>query len=251
MSTPRLPLPATLALAAACAALPAGLSAQTVLTLHPSADTWVRSGFPTTNFGTATELLVGTINPTSGGNPGADVSGADVGRLLVSFNLADPAVVAALSGQTITSVTLTFTVNSTDTSSVSTVVSYSLFQSGTYNAGSVTWDSGRPAPIGSAVSTLSVNPRDLAANDTVLFGSSASFTSLVSSSLGDTLNLLLKQTTEGTPASRELLRLRSVDYTGTASDPVLTITAIPEPSAFAALAGLGMLGFAATRRRRR
>ncbi len=31
----------------------------------------------------------------------------------------------------------------------------------------------------------------------------------------------------------------------------ITLTAIPEPSSFAALAGLGMLGFAATRRRRR
>lgn len=231
------------------AGLPAALSAQTVLNLTPSSDTWVRSGTNATNYGSASELLLGTVATTNAAL-GADVPGADVGRILVSFNLGDPSVTSALSGLTITDVTLTFTVNSTDGSSVSNVVSYSVFNTAAYTASSVTWNN-RPAPTGSAVSTVSVNPTS--PGGTVTFDSSVSFTSLVTSSVGGTLNLILKQTTESSPASRELLRLRSVDFAGTSSDPVLSITAIstiPEPSAFAALFGLFALGFSATRRRR-
>jgi hypothetical protein len=248
MKTPRLP---RLAIVSLLALAPAALTAQTVININPSADSWVRSGTPTQNNGTSGEMLVGTINPTSGGTIGADVSGADVGRIVLSFDLSAPSVVSALSGLTITSVTLTFTVNSSDVGNgtASNTVSYNLFNTAAFTGSTVTWNT-RPAPSGSAVSTLSTNPATLAAGNTVTFGNSVSFTSLVEASRGGTLNLLVKQATEGNPAAREILRLRTVDFTGTASDPVLTITAIPEPSSIAALFGLGTLGFVATRRRR-
>jgi hypothetical protein len=235
------------------AAATSSLSAQTVINLFPTQDVSLRSGTATATNGTNTELLVGTIS-TTGGSTGADINGADASRAFLSFDLSAPAVTSALAGQTITSVTLTFTINSLDSGpSASNVVSYSLFQSGTFDASTATWSTGRPASTGSVLSLVSINPSTVTAGSAVTFVSSSDFTSIVATSLGGTLNLLAKQTSEGTPSARELLRFRSVDFTGTTSDPVLTITAtaVPEPSAFAAFAGLGIVGFAATRRRRR
>jgi hypothetical protein len=239
-----LPLPRP-ALAAILSLLPTALSAQTVINIIPASDTWVRSGTPTQTYGSSTEMLVGTV-ATTGGGTGADTSGADAGRILISFDLSAPSVVSALSGLTITNVTLTFTVNSNDGGSASNTVTYNLFNTAAFTGSTVTWST-RPAPSGSAVSSLSTNPTLLTTGNTVTFGSSVSFTSLVEASRGGTLSLLVKQATEGNPASREILRLRTVE---SATDPVLTITAIPEPSSIALLGGFAILGFTVARRRR-
>jgi hypothetical protein len=248
-----------LLLPAFAAVLPASAA---ILELNPVADTYVRGGTSNPgaqllNFSSSTQLLVGTIAGTG-----------DVARSLFTFNLTDP----VLAGATINSVTLTFTIDGNDTGSTNTSVSYSVHQlTQSYTVTEANWANaatgtpwstytGSPLFQGgggvfnpTSLTSASINPVTTALNNELSFGSSSGLVSLVQSSLTGSFTLLIKQTTE--PASgRNLIRLASQDSTNPDRRPVLTIdytpAPIPEPSAFAALAGLAMLGFASTRRRR-
>lgn len=229
------------------------------LTLNPTADNHIRNGNSgpslTQNYGGNIEMLAGTVGAS------------DFARTLLAFDLSSP----LLTGATINSVSLTFTTTTTDTGSTSATVGYSLYQlTQTFTEGSGTvaspstddstwanrttgtaWTTAGGTFNSTVLSSYSTNPNTLAAGSTVTFGSTSNFTSVVSSSIGASyFGLLLKQTTEG--SVRELLRLASGENATSSNWPVLTIdyTAVPEPSTYAVLAGLGALGWAAARRRR-
>jgi hypothetical protein len=228
------------------------ISSAAILMLNPAADTYVRGGTSNpgaqnTNFGTATQLLVGSV------------AAGDSARSIFSFDLSSP----LLTGATINSVTLTFRIDGSDASSGSSSINFNLHQlTQAYNPGQATWANastgtpwstytGTPLYNGgggvfnpTVLSSFSTVPNALVAGNNVSFGSTSNLVSLVTSSTGGTLDLLVKQSSES--ATRNLIRLSSLDSTDPAFRPVLTIdyTAIPEPSTYAMLlGGLALLGF--------
>jgi hypothetical protein len=254
---------------AASLSLAAATASAATLNINPFGDTFIRGGDsgPTTiqNFGAHPELLVGVV--TNGGT--GNINSA---RSLLSFNLSNP----ALTGATINSVTLTFVTSSNDTNSTDLVRTYGVYgTTQTFNTGTgpstggevgVTWTSRDRTVANSSLnpwttaggsfnstllSSVSVNPDTIAGTTTVSFTTSSTFVSLVQTSIGGQLDLLLKDVSE--TSARGLLRFHSLNGTGTA--PVLTIdytppSNVPEPSSAAALLGLAALGFVASRRRR-
>lgn len=192
-------------------------------------------------------------------------------RGVFSFNLNDPLLV----GATINSVTLKLYINGDDTASLSSVETLQVFQlAQAFNETQVTWtqaQSGTPwsTPGGDFSSTLlssvTANPHQdsTAPNQELLFASSADFVASVASTLlqsDKTIGLLVKLAVEDN--NRSIFRISTGTTTGNQSvlaeaqyRPQLVIdytpSSIPEPSAFSALAGIGALGFVASRRRRR
>ena len=173
----------------------------------------------------------------------------------MAFDLSDP----LLTGATINSATVTFTIRENDGASQNTTITLNLHQlTSSFTNDGVTWTSRNGTnnwtnpggDFGGVLSSASGNPSTIGAGNTMAF-SSASLATAVDGAVGGTLNLLLKSDVENTTA-RNLFRFASSrntegdpDYSG----PVLTIdyTPIPEPSA-ALLGGLGLL--ALLRRRR-
>lgn len=230
--------------------LPAAASAA-VLVLSPEADGFIRasqSAAQTNNAGNVI-FLVG------------DVSETDVLRGVLSFNLNDPALI----GATINSVTLTLNLNGPDTgtsfNAVETIellrLTESFTEAGatwTSRNGATNWTTAGGTFATPALATTTANPSTSVKGADVVF-SSAEFATSVAGSVGQNIDLLLKLAT--VDANRSVFRFVSQESAtpDAALRPVLTIdytpAAIPEPSAFAAVAGLGALGLVAARRRRR
>ncbi len=188
-------------------------------------------------------------------------------RGLFSFTLDNPALV----GATIHSVSLRLFVETADGTSADRNEVIQVFQlSRAFNETQVTWTNATTTtpwttPGGdfstTLLSSVTANPRTVTANQSLTFDSSSAFVTSVINTLQQpdkTLSLLLKLETENN--QRSIFRF----YAGTTTNPNLAAAAlrpqllidytaapIPEPSAFAALAGLGALGFASLRRRRR
>lgn len=233
--------------AIAAGILMAGSTAQAaVLVVGVGANSTIRAS--AANQGTSQILLAGDT-----------LAANDFLRSAVAFDLSDP----LLTGATINSATVTFTVRENDTDSQSTTITLNLhqlassFTNGDGTTG-VTWTSRNGTndwtnpggDFGGVLASASGNPRTIGAGNTMAF-SSASLATAVDGAVGGTLNLLLKSDVENT-SQRNLFRFassRNLIGDPVYSGPVLTIdyTAIPEPSA-ALLGGLGLL--ALLRRRR-
>lgn len=226
------------------AAFSASVSA-TTLTLNPFADAGIRSQI-TSNNGTTGEMLSGVV------------ASGDVTRAVLAFDLSAIPV-----GATIDSVSLSLVTTTLDAGSVSQTLTFNLHQltqtftntgvTWTSRDGTNNWNTAGGTFGGTVLSSISANPATTTGGSTVTFDTTSNLTSAVGSSIGGSFYLVIKLATEGT--SRDLLRFNTVDATGTANDPLLTInytaSAVPEPSAYAALAGLGALALAAWRGRRR
>ncbi len=253
MKAPSLPH-TLLAVAVFGAAVPA--FSQITITLNPTADAGIRSTF-TSNNGSSGEMLAGMV------------TSADIIRSVLAFDLSSiPA------GATIHSVSLRLVTTTTDTGSTATTnLTFNLHQlTQSFTSSGVTWYNREGTPSATptlaaqpnpwstlggtfnsatVLSSISANPTTVAGGTAFIFDTGGNFTSAVGSAIGDMIYLIAKLENEG-GSSRNLLRFNTVEATTVANRPQLTITytPIPEPSAFAALAGLGTLGFAATRRRR-
>ena len=197
----------------------------------------------------------------------AGASTYDFLRGVFSFNLN----ASELAGATINSVSLNLFAAGADGTSNSGVVTINVFQlNRAFNETQVTWNVASTGtnwtpPGGDFSSTLlssvSASPVGITANQQFSFGSSASFVSSVTGTLQQTdktLGLLLKLDIEDT--TRSIFRFNAgsttnVNIAASQFRPELVIdytpAAVPEPSAFAALTGAGMLGFAVVRRRAR
>ena len=240
----------------AFAALSISASAET-LSLGASSDATIRSDNTAAN-GNTNVQLVGTLP-------------AGVLRSVYSFDLASQ---SALVGATINSVTLTFTVNDASehdgagSESVGGVfqIDLHLLSSGFTETG-VTWVGSGVSAWGTpggdfsptVLSSVSGNPSTVAAGAKLIFPSSAALIQAVSTSVSGTssLNLMMNLGDE-TTGLRNIFRITSSEPNAVPGSyaPLLTIdytpvSSVPEPSAFAAIAGIGALGFVASRRRRR
>ncbi len=238
------------------------------LTLNPTADTYLRGGSSDQSWGGATELLISnhaTVGPFTG---------------LFRFDLSS----LPTSGISIDSVTLTLKSNANGSG---TSVTMNVYQLASANAdwiegalngvnsgteGSAAWNNKANFTSGpnAALDTPwagSVGARtagtdytntllasytgdaSTAGTSNLVFTSQASISSTVLSSAGGNLNLWIGQPT--VVAISEFFRITSKEGNATATSLVINYSAIPEPSTYAALAGLGVLGLAATRRRSR
>lgn len=239
----------SLALLAAVSALGALPASAAILALNPVADGYIRASQNAgqTNNLTNHIFLVGHTSATD-----------DELRGVLSFDLNDP----ALAGATINSVTLTLYVQSTDDGSEAGLDTLNLAQlTESFVEGSVTWTSrdgtnNWTTAGGTSGSVLATATAD---SNTVVPGTPLIFSSIAGNALalsGGVLNLVVS--VANPDSSRDIFRIASRTPLNTNNNPaadwvpVLTIdytpAAIPEPSSFAALAGLGMLGFAAARR---
>lgn len=242
------PLLAALAIAAAPA------SAAT-LNLIAAYDAHIRGASATVNnnYGNDTLVLIGDTTTAN-----------DFIRGAFAFDLSDP----ALAGATINSVTLTLTIASRDTAnggSANAAMTINLHElSSAFIETGVSWNNRQAGTawgtaggdFGSVISSTSANAATVNAGDSLVF-SGLDLTSAVSDSVSGTFFVLAKLGLESA-SDRNIFRITSTESTaGTngVSYPVLSIdytpAAIPEPSAFAALAGLGALGLVGARRRRR
>jgi hypothetical protein len=105
-----------------------------------------------------------------------------------------------------------------------------------------------------ATTTLSsarANPTTLADGDTLTFGSSLEFVTLINSSVGGTLNLILITPELESEAGRGMIRFNS-KYFKEANGPKLTVNYvdIPESSAYAKMSAALSLLLIVRRRRR-
>ena len=254
MKLPLAPLFLALGVSAASAA---------TLTIGVTGDSYIRSGTTTlqnTNNNGSQLLLVGDTT-TSG----------DVMRGVLSFNLAAPELV----GATINSVTLNLFADSAagkdSSSTVSSTETLQIFQlTRSFVDTQVTWNNAATGTAwttpggdfsGTALSSVSANATTVTANQLFSFGSSEAFLNSIVGTLAQTdktLGLYVKLQTENT--TRSLFRLNAgtttnVNIAPAAFRPQLVIdysvSTIPEPSAFAAFAGLGALGCVGVRRRAR
>lgn len=240
----------TLGLSAIIALAGTSLSA-TTLVLNPTGDGYIRAS---QSAGTATGKTQSTTNQIF--LVGDTTTADDFLRGVLAFDLSDSALV----GATINSVTLKLVVASTDTGTSENVsvtlnahkltssfeeASVSWFDRATGNA----WTT-PGGDFGSALASASANAATVSANDNISF-SAPGLTSGATDSVGGSLYLLIKLATEDT-AARNIFRFGTSEATSTFL-PTLTIdytASIPEPSAFAALGGLAVIGFAGARRRR-
>lgn len=244
----------TLRRASACFALFssvifASVSADT-LALNPTADAFIR----------ASQNASQTLNTTNVVFLVGDTTTAtDYMRGLLTFDFSSP----LLAGATINSVTLTLKINSVDATSANQAVNINVYSlTGTFSEGTVTWanrsSSGTSTwtTAGGDYTTLlastSANAATVTVNQSVAFAGT-NLTSLVSNSIGSSASVLLKLDTEDT-SLRNIFRFGSVNGTSTLV-PVLTIdytpSAVPEPSTYALLGGVAVLGFVWFRRRSR
>lgn len=257
--TQKLPLLAAVSLLGAVSA-----SAATI-TISVSGDSYIRSGttLQNTNNNNSQLLLVGDTT-TSG----------DVMRGVLSFNLGAPELV----GATINSVTLKLFADSAggkdSSSTVSSTETIQLFQlSRSFNDTQVTWNQAATntpwtTPGGdyfssTLLASVNADATTVTANQLFSFtGLDGNFLNSIVGTLAQadkTLGLYLKLATENT--TRSLFRLNAgtttnVNIAAAQYRPQLVIdytaaSPIPEPASFAALAGVGMLGVAALRRRAR
>lgn len=236
--------PARLATAALCAAMISATASAATLSITASEDSYIRRSVGTNNYGSDGLLFVADTSTTNDGM-----------RTLLNFDLG----AAELSGATINSVTLTLYINSSDTgASIAGTQTIQVYQlNNAFAESTVTWgnSSGGAYNSASLLSSTTGDATTVTAGQQFTFGSSENFTGIVSSlvSQGGDLNLLLRLATEDT--TRSVFRFSSTESANASYYPVLTIdytpSAIPEPSAFAALAGLGALGLVASRRRAR
>ncbi|GEM_PF-1605327 len=251
---------------AAAFALASSASAD-ILSFTASQDTFVRLDGPNNAYGADTTLLVGghaTVGPFN------------------SFYKFENLNLSALSGATINSVTLRLTsVNSAGAGTVninlyqlsaanadwkegtSGIVPTGTSDTGaTFNnksgqgASAVTWASGNTNAnfvagtdyVNTVLGNYSGATNTGTGGESFNFGNAA-LKDLIASSIGGSVsfNFLLRDQTGGT----NFLRIASSENTSYAGPQlIIDYVAIPEPSTFAALAGLGVLGLAAARRRR-
>ncbi len=239
----------TLAAATVLAAT-ASLASAAILELGATADGYIRASQNAgqTNNATNHIFLVGHTSATD------DLRG------VLSFNLNDP----LLAGATINSVTLTLFIESTDANSQpgdETIQLFSLTES--FAESTVTWTSRdgttdwttEGGTTGSLLATTTADADTVAPGDSLIF-SSGDLATAVSSSIGGSFDLLVALANPD--ASRDIFRIASRTPLGNGNPalvPSLTIdytaATIPEPSTAAALAGLGILGFATLKRRAR
>ncbi len=200
----------------------------------------------TTNQGSSELLFAGDTTSTTNG----------LMRSVLAFDLSNP----VLTGATINSATLTFTVRNTDNGENATMTLNLHELTSSFTNGGATWTSRDgtndwTTPGGdfnaSVLASFTGNPTTVSPGDEVDFSGSG-LTTAVEDSIGGTLNLLMKSATEN-HTTQNLFRFASTrntlgnpDYPG----PVLTIdyTPIPEPSA-ALLGGLGLLALLHRRRK--
>lgn len=234
-------LTAPLLAALALAALPASAA---TLTIKAGEDSYVRRSQGTSNYGSSDMLFV------------ADTATANDGmRTLLNFDLG----ATQLQGATINSVTLTLFIHSPDTgTSIAGTQTIQVFQlTNSFSESTVTWgsSSGGAYNASTLLSSTTGDASAVTSNQPFTFESSTNFTGIVSTLItqGNDLNLLLRLATEDT--TRSVFRFSSTEASNSSYFPQLVIdytpAAIPEPSAFAALAGLGALGLVGARRRRR
>lgn len=224
----------------------ASVSAAT-LHLGVSGDSYVRRTAGSANYGSDPLLFVADTATTNDGM-----------RTLLSFDLSSPALV----GATINGVTLTMYIHSPDTGTslagAQTIQVYQLNNS--FSEGTVTWGNSSGGAYNSTklLSSAAGDASTVVANQQFVFATSENFQGVVSTlaSEAKSLNLLLRLATEDT--SRSVFRFSAGSGAGLSAPayrPQLTIdytpAPIPEPSAFAILAGLGALGFTAAKRRAR
>ena len=229
------------ALVFASAALPLAASADT-LDLVASADGFIRDGFTVDNVQDAQEANLFLVGNTDG---------TDELRAFLQFDLLNP----LLTGATINSVTLTFTVDGGDTNSVEEIDTLQLYQTNTaFTEGGAQWDTPWTTPGGdldSLLATADANAGTVAASDTVGFTSETMDTA-IANTIGGSIGLILK--VDSIDAARTIFRFTSRTPIESPSTyvPTLSIdyTAVPEPSAFALLAGFAGLSLAVVRRRK-
>ena len=190
---------------------------------------------------------------------GDTTTSGDYMRSAVAFDLSNP----LLSGATINSATLTFTVREPDsgtTGSANATITLNLHQlSSSFTTTGVTWTSRdgtnnwttAGGDFDSAVlASASGNPRTVTAGSTLDFSGNG-LTGALQGAIGGNIFLLLKSEFEDN-GSRNLFRFASSRNTAGSpafSGPVLTIDYTPIPEPTTALAGL-LLGVGLLRRRR-
>jgi hypothetical protein len=260
----------TLAIASATA-LASSASAETVLSLLMSEDTFVRSDNPNSSFGADSVLLVG--------------GHASVGPFNSFYKLQIPDLATLIGEQAGNAVVInsaTLRLTSIAQEGVGSV-NINLYQ---LSAANSNWKEGNSGivPTGTADTGATFNNKAgqgasavawaggntnanfVAGTDyvNVLLGNyagatnsgvggqtfnfgNASLASLVQNSIGSQLDFVLRDQTGGT----NFLRIASSENTTyTGPQLILDYTVIPEPSTYAAIIGLGVLGLALLRRRR-
>ncbi len=255
----------TLAVALATAS---SASAQTLIqTFTASQDTFVRSDAPNSSFGTDTTLLVGGHSSVGPFNSFYKFENVDLTGIasISSVTLRLTSIAQAGSGTVNINLYQLSAANSDWKEGVSGTVPTGTSDTGaTFNnksgqgASAVTWAGGNTNAnfvagtdfVNTVLGNFSGAANTATGGQTFDFGNAA-LVSLLSASIGSTttFNFVLRDQTGAT----NFLRIASSEHGTEAWRPQLIIeyTPIPEPSAFAALAGLGALGLAATRRRRR
>ncbi|MDR1279609.1 MAG: DNRLRE domain-containing protein [Opitutaceae bacterium] len=227
-------------LSLACAATTAGLSAAEI-TVHATADAYIRGDSVNGNGGTSSPLIVGQLAS----------SGSNDMRALLHFDFSGVSIPA---GATVNSVKLVLTVSGTDPNDGDAEVSLDLHQMTTsWSENEVTWNSASTGVTWTtsggggdynspALATTNVPTR----KNGVYTWESTTLSGIVNTAISDnsTLDLLLKSSDE-TGTLRTLLRFLSREP-GIATAPRLVIdytpAAIPEPVTTALLLGGVCLG---------
>lgn len=217
--------------------------------LTASADAGLRADQPATNTGSANQFILGFLNTN------VELRG------VLSFDLS---ALSLAPGEFVSSVTLGIATLQADNSvSLNTPVTVNLYKLTTaYVESQVTWNNATTSaawstPGGAFGSTIlsSAEVNAEAAGGTVnTWASTAAFTSIVSSSIGGTVDFLLAMDrADVADLTRNVAYLRSRNGTSTVTYlPTLTITTstIPEPSTYSLLAASCALGLVLLHRRR-
>lgn len=243
--------------AALCAAFAVSAASAATVPIGVSSDANIRSDQVDANSNGSQLVLVGDLSNAN----------HDVLHGLFSFDLGAIPV-----GATINSVTLVLYANGQDpTANDSAPVTLQVYQlNSSFNEASVTWNASSTGNnwataggdySGPLLASLSASSTGITANQVFSFTSENAFATSVSATLGGedkTLNLLVKLS--AADGLRNVFRFNAGTKSGaqnTLADAqyrpqlVIDFTPIPEPSAFAAVAGLGAVGLVASRRRSR